>query len=209
MIVVLDHPLVHYYTTILRDEATNSSRFREVLKKIGYHLAIECLKFLNLEEIQVKTPKELITGFNIFDDVVYLPIIRAGIILLNSFQEVYPKASTGYIVLQRDDNNFETHEYYFSLPPINLESKIIILDVQIATGNTICSTLTRLQLEGAENITVVSVIASPEGIENIASKFPNVNIIIATLDTGLDAKGLIIPGIGDSGDRINNTLHNH
>ncbi len=206
MIKILDHPLVLHDISIIRNELSNSSVFREAIARISYHLAIESLYNLQTKTIEVKTPLEITHGIQISTEVVFLPILRAGLSLLHSFLEIYPDAKIGYSALKRDENTFEIDDYYYSLPKLSKDTKIIILEVMLATGNSVLTLLSKLQLEGITNISVVSIVSAPEGLEKIASLFPDVEIITAIIDRELNPHKYILPGLGDAGDRANNTL---
>lgn len=201
MITVLKHPLVLHELTNIRNIETNTELFRNATFRIGLHLAIESLQTLNTEKVNVVTPNEMTDGDKITGKVIIVPVLRAGLGLVNAFQTVYPDCVLGYIGLRRNEETFTAEEYYYSMPVINPEDKIIILEIMLATGGSTCSALSRLQLEGATDMTVVSIISAPEGIEKLRTEFPNVKIITAALDRGLNDKKYIVPGLGDAGDR--------
>jgi uracil phosphoribosyltransferase len=206
MIIVLDHPLVSADITTLRDGNTLPEIFRAAVNRIGVHLAIECFKELDLDEFDVETPLETTTGYKITSNILIIPILRAGLALLDSFLNVYPKCKIGYIAMKRNEQTFKSQEYYYSIPEINAGTKVIILEVMLATGGSVTSALSNLQLErNASDITVVSLISAPEGIEKIRAEYPSVKIITAVMDRELNDRKYILPGLGDAGDRINGT----
>lgn len=206
MIKVLEHPLVLRDISIIRDEKTTPSEFRNAISRISKHLAIEALYDLKTKSIDVQTPLEKTQGFEIENNVLVVPILRAGLSLLNSFEELYPNVQIGYSAMKRNEKTFQSEEFYYSIPKFNEDTLIIILEVMLATGGSILTLLSKLQLEGATNIKVVAVVAAPEGLEKIASLYPNVEIITAVIDRELNDKKYILPGLGDAGDRINNTI---
>lgn len=202
MISIIQHPIAESNLTIMRDKNTNSCQYREATKKISYILAIEAYKDLHTNTISIETPLEKTTGEQINQDVILLPVLRAGLSMLEPFQVIYPPAKIAVIGLKRDDETLETDEYYYSTPQINNNTSIFILDPMIATGNSIYTTLCRLQLDCAENISVVSIISAPQGIEKIMTHFPKVKIFTASLDRDINKKGYIVPGIGNAGNRF-------
>ena len=206
MIKILDHPLVAHSMTQLRDKNSTSEQFRSAARRICYHLAIEATKNLETTQFEIKTPLESLNGKEISDSVVLLPVLRAGLVMLEPFLDLIPQAKTGYAGMRRNEKTLEAEEYYFSIPRFDSNTQVIVLDVMLATGNTAAATLSRLEFEGAVGITVASIIAAPDGIEKIRSEFPDVRIITATLDRGLNKNGYIVPGLGDAGDRVNATF---
>ncbi|HRP02092.1 MAG TPA: uracil phosphoribosyltransferase [Candidatus Kapabacteria bacterium] len=205
MIKVLEHPLVNKDISILRSKDTNPEEFRNAINRIAYHLAIEAYYDLPTVNIEVTTPLEVTKGVTLPNKVLLIPILRAGLTLLNAFEKILPDVQIGYCALKRDENSFKIEEYYYSLPKVANDTLVIILDVMLATGNSLITLLTKLQLEAINNIKVISIIAAPEGLEQIAVHFPNIEIITATIDRELNQQKYILPGLGDAGDRANNT----
>ena len=202
MIEILSHPLVQKDLTILRDVKSGSEAFRNATFRIGLHLAIASTTSLNIQPVEVRTPMELTTGVEIKGKVVIIPILRAGLGLVNAFQTVYPDCTIGYIGLRRNEKTFEAEEYYYSMPEISQYDKVIILEIMLATGGSTSSALSKLQLEGISDMTLATIISAPEGIERIRTEFPKVKIISAALDRELNEKKYILPGLGDAGDRF-------
>lgn len=201
MIKVLEHPLVQNDVRILRDVNTGTEAFRNAAYRIGLHLAIASMESLEVAIEEVETPNELTHGVRINGKVVIVPVLRAGLGLVNAFQAVYPESVLGYIGLRRNEATFAAEEYYYSMPEINQNDKVIILEIMLATGGSTASALSKLQLEGISDMTLVSIISAPEGVEKIRTEFPNVRIYTAALDRGLNDKKYILPGLGDAGDR--------
>ncbi len=201
MIKVVAHPIIEHNLSILRDKLSSNAEFRSSTHTIAHFLAAKAFETLDLRPKQVETPFEQIDGAEISTDVVLVPVLRAGLGLLEAFRALLPAAKISFIGLSRDEKDFSISEYFFSLPKFSSQTKFIILEVMIATGGSVCSALSRLQFEEAANFTVCSIISAPEGIERILSEHPNVEIITASLDRELNSKKYILPGLGDAGDR--------
>jgi uracil phosphoribosyltransferase len=202
MITIIEHPLVAHYLSILRNKETNANDFRRSLNAMSYILAFESTKRLGMQDIKVETPLEEANCEMINQEVILIPIIRAGLSLLEGFENLIPEYKIGYIGLKRNEENFTAEEYYYNVPPFESNAKIIILDVMLATGSSTCSTINRLVLDGAQNITIASVISAPEAIERILTEYPKIHIISASLDRKLNSAKFILPGLGDAGDRL-------
>lgn len=201
MIKIVKHPIVEHNLSILRDKNSNNSEFRNSANVISHFLAAKAFEDLDIREKEVETPLEKVNCAEIACDVVLVPVLRAGLALLESFRFLVPQSKISFIGLSRNEADFTTEEYYFSTPKFSSLTRFIILEMMIATGGSVCSAISRLQLEGAENFTVCSIISAPEGIEKIMTELPNVNIITASLDRELNDKKYILPGLGDAGDR--------
>jgi uracil phosphoribosyltransferase len=202
MIKIVDHPLVMTELTILRDKRSSADLFRQSMKRLCFHLATEAYRELKTAEAEVETPFEKVSGHKVADSITIMPVLRAGLSMLEPFQTLLPEAHIGFIGLWKNEYTNSVEEYHFSLPSIKPGNPVFLLDPMIATGQTICSALSRLQIEGADNVTIVTVIAAPEGIEQIKTQFPEAKIITAALDRAINSKGYILPGLGDAGDRF-------
>lgn len=200
MIKILNHPLIQKDLTLVRDTNSNVNVFRTALDRIGKLLAFEVTQDLLLRDIEITTPMEKTIGKILDCDIILVPVMRAGMGLLNAFTDIIPEAKIGFIGMKRDEDTFIATEYYFNMPPSN-NPILIILEIMVATGGSICDTISRLQLEGYNDINVVSVISAPEGLEKIKTEFPKIPLISASLDRGLNHKKYILPGLGDAGDR--------
>lgn len=201
MINIINHPVVDHNLTILRDKDSSNAEFRNSAGIITHFLAAAAFDNLELKEKIVQTPIEQFWGEELASDVVLVPVLRAGLALLESFKFILPSSKISFIGLSRNEKDFQTEEYYFSTPNFHSKTKFVILEMMIATGGSVCSAINRLQLEGAEDFTVCSIISAPEGIEQIMTQFPEVRIITASLDRELNSKKYIMPGLGDAGDR--------
>jgi uracil phosphoribosyltransferase len=206
MLTVLDNPLVRRDITILRDAATPPAAFRAAMQRIGVALAVESAKYLSMRTFRVQTPLEETEGYAIGHDIILLPVLRAGVSLVEAFSMQMPEARIGYIGLRRNEETLQTEEYYCNIPKPAPDSLVFVLDPMLATGGSVCSTVERLERLGASRIVVVSVIAAPEGVKKIETQFPNLPILASTLDQRLNAHGFIVPGLGDAGDRYHGTV---
>jgi uracil phosphoribosyltransferase len=165
-------------------------------------MAFEVTKDLDLLPKEVETPLETTQGHALKDEIVIVPILRAGLGMVDAFLELFPEARVGHIGLYRDEETLKPVDYYFKFPKNLDKSIVIILDPMLATGGSICAAVSYLKERGANKIKVVSLIAAPEGINKLTNEHPDVQIYIAVLDRQLNSKGFILPGLGDAGDRI-------
>jgi uracil phosphoribosyltransferase len=197
-----DNPVVKHKLTIIRDKETKSKDFREIVDELTYIVAVEGLKELDYVQKKVLTPLQEYKGIKL-ESVVMLPIIRAGIAMINPVQKILPKSQVGFIGLSRN-KDLSINEYYFNVPNINNKT-VIILDPMLATGNSIVRTIEKIIVSKPKKIIVLSILCSKKAYENIHNSFPDVLIYSAGYDEELNDKGYIIPGLGDAGDRIFNT----
>ena len=212
-VTILNHPLVNHNLAIIRDKNSDCERFKNALKRITYFLIWEATKNIQMTEKKVQTPL-METTCQVFDETAQLiiaPILRAGMIFCEIAQELLPFANVHHIGMYRDEETLEPVWYYDKRKElIKDKSKIktIILDPMLATGNSAKDAIENFISKGVleENIVFMSLISSPEGIEKITSNFPKVQIVTAAKDEKLNSKGYILPGLGDAGDRIYNTV---
>lgn len=203
---VVSNPLISRDITYLRNKETKEYQFRSALRRIAYALAIEISNEFELREFDVETPLETTRGYNLSKQIVLVPVLRAGLSLVNSFIEMIPNAKVGHIGLQRDEETLKPVDYYYKAPK-NLDvSKIIVLDPMLATGGSSSAAFSFLKNKGAVDCVMASIIASPEGVEKLSSDHPDVPIYTAMLDRELNKNGYILPGLGDAGDRTFGTL---
>ncbi|MBX7045948.1 MAG: uracil phosphoribosyltransferase [Ignavibacteria bacterium] len=205
----VNHPLVAYYLTILRDKATGKAQFKSSLEKISYILAVDVFSKLNSEAKIVETPLMKAKGSKIKNKVVLLPILRAGLGMTAGFTELYPEIIVSHIGLYRDEENLRPVKYYFKFPQIKDKEhlKVIIVDPMVATGGSVIFTIEYLLSMGIKNISIVSLISAPEGINSIDKRFSaqekeNMSFYTCKIDDKLNNKGYILPGLGDAGDRM-------
>lgn len=199
---LIDHPLVKRDLTILRDEKTPSHVFRAVLERMATLMAFEVTRDLRLKTISVKTPLERTGGSIVEQSIVLVPILRAGLGLLGGFVRVIPDAKVGHIGLYRDEATLRPVDYYFKVPRDLHKSLVLVLDPMLATGGSGAEAITFLKKRGARQIRFVSLVAAPEGIRVVHARHPEVTIYTCARDRELNAKGYILPGLGDAGDRI-------
>jgi len=200
-----DHPLVQHYLTILRDVATEAPAFRRACSGITQVLATEAAKFLAVDTFTVETPLEETNGSRIAGPVVFVPIIRAGLGMLEDAMATIPNASVGYIGLERDEATAEARCYYSKMPELSPCSHVFVLDPMLATGGSAVQCIDQLIEIGAKRITMVCIIAAPEGIECLRAAHPDVEIIVGKIDRQLNEQKYILPGLGDFGDRLYRT----
>ncbi len=205
-LIIIDNPLVKKDMTTLRDQSTDANQFRIALNRISYALAIEISKTIKLDEIEVETPLEKTKGYKLTQQIVLVPVLRAGLSMTNAFLQMIPEAKVGHIGLQRDEDTLQPVDYYYKTPK-NLEiSKVILLDPMLATGGSASAAFNYLKKRGAKDIVFSSLIAAPEGVKLLQKEHPDVVIYTAALDRQLNENGYILPGLGDAGDRTFGTL---
>jgi uracil phosphoribosyltransferase len=200
------HPLVRHKLGLLRDRRTDTEMFRRLVNELTLLLTYEATKDMGLEEIEVETPLERTTAQRIpGKKVAVCPILRAGIGMLDGVLSLIPVARVGFIGLYRNEDTLEPVEYYVKLPADIAEREVLLLDPMLATGNSTAAAVTTLKEAGAAQITLIALIAAPEGIRHIRDDHPDVNIVVASIDSHLNEKGFIVPGLGDAGDRLYGT----
>ncbi len=199
---IVEHPLLKKDITIIRDETTNAETFRAAVKRISGILAVEISRHFNLVNIEVKTPLEKTVGYKMKQDIVLIPILRAGLGMLGGFLEIIPDAKVGHIGLQRNEETLIPEEYYYKTPLGLDKSEVIVLDPMLATGGSGCAAVDYIKKRGKEKIIFASLVAAPEGVKRMNSDHPDVLIYTAALDRQLNEKGYILPGLGDAGDRM-------
>lgn len=204
--MLIEHPLIKRDVTILRDVKTTSETFRAALQRVSNVLAVEISKNFKLSSVDIETPLEKTTGSKLTQDVILVPVLRAGLGMVNGFLQIIPEAKVGHIGLQRDEETLKPIEYYYKVPK-NLEtSEVIMLDPMLATGGSASEALKYLKKRGAIKLVFACLVASPEGIKKIETEHPDIKIFAAALDRELNSKGYILPGLGDAGDRTFGTL---
>lgn len=205
-LTIVQNPLVLRDLTYLRNEETREYQFRSALKRIAYSLAIEISKSFKTVEVDVQTPMETTKGYRIKEEVILVPVLRAGLSLVDAFIEMIPYAKVGHIGLQRNEETLEPVEYYYKTPKDLDKSKVIVLDPMLATGGSASAAFSFLKQRGANNLVFASLIAAPEGVRKINKDHPDVPVYTASLDRELNNQGYIVPGLGDAGDRTFGTL---
>ena len=202
-VTVFDHPLITHKISILRDEQTGSKQFRELIEEIAMLMGFEAMRDLPLKTVQVKTP---ITTANVKmlegEKLALVPILRAGLGMVDGILALVPFAKVGHIGLYRDEETLEPHEYYCKLPADIANRLVIILDPMLATGGSGSAAVDFIKKRGCKNIKFMSIIAAPEGIKRLTEDHPDIQLYCGCLDEKLNENGYIVPGLGDSGDRI-------
>jgi uracil phosphoribosyltransferase len=205
-VVEVDHPLIRHKLGLLRDVTTTTQMFRQLVNELTLLLTYEATKELATETVEIETPlqwtsAERITG----KKVAVCPILRAGMGMLDGVLSLIPGARVGFIGLYRDEETLEAVEYFVKLPNDISDRDVILLDPMLATGNSTAAAVTIVKAAGATSVRLIALIAAPEGIERIHREHPDVSIVVASIDTGLNDKGFIVPGLGDAGDRLYGT----
>jgi uracil phosphoribosyltransferase len=200
------HPLVRHKLGLLRDRATTTEMFRRLVNELTLLLTYEATKEMGLEEVEVDTPLERTTAYRIpGKKVAVCPILRAGMGMLDGVLSLIPVARVGFIGLYRNEETLEPVEYYVKLPHDIADREVLLLDPMLATGNSTAAAVATLKAAGANSISLIALIAAPEGIAHIVSDHPDVRIVVAAIDSHLNEKGYIVPGLGDAGDRLYGT----
>ncbi len=192
-----------YLLSLLRNKDTDRATFRRTARKLSELLALRALEAVAMKEVSIETTLAKTTGLTLKDRIVIIPILRAGISMLEPFLSIFPDAAVGIVGLQRDKATAKADWYYENIPPLTTDDQIIIIDPMIATGGTGYATLAMLKGKGAhlDKALYMSMVSAPEGIAVINHAFPHVQIITAATDTHLNDKKFIVPGLGDYGDR--------
>jgi uracil phosphoribosyltransferase len=200
------HPLVRHKLGLLRDVNTDTDMFRRLVNELTLLLTYEATKEIQLEEVEVETPLERTRAYRIpGKKVAVCPILRAGMGMLDGVLSLIPVARVGFIGLYRNEETLEPVEYYVKLPADIAERDVLLLDPMLATGNSTAHAVGILKEAGAANVQLISLIAAPEGVRRIETTHPDVNIFVASIDSHLNDKGYIVPGLGDAGDRLYGT----
>lgn len=200
---IISHPLVQHKLTIIRDKNTGPKDFRELVEEVSLLMAYEVTRDMPLEEVVVETPMGPTKGQTISGKKVgIIPILRAGLGMVNGILRLIPTAKVGHVGLYRDPETLQPVEYYCKLPADVEERELIVIDPMLATGGSASAAITYLKDRGAHNIKLVCLLAAPEGIKLIQDEHPDVDIFTAAVDERLNEHGYIVPGLGDAGDRL-------
>ena len=200
---ILDHPLIKHKISILRRKDTSTKEFRELISELAMFLCYDALRDAKLESIEVETPITKTKGYKLNEnDYAFVPILRAGMGMVDGVLKVMPNAKIGHIGLYRNEETLEPVEYFCKLPKHIEEKIVIILDPMLATGGSGSEAITMIKKRGVKKIKFLSIIAAPEGLKRIHEEHPDVEIYAASLDSHLNEIGYIVPGLGDAGDRI-------
>lgn len=201
-VIEINHPLIEHKMSILRSVDTDTKSFRENLNEIAKLMTYEATKNLKLNEIEVETPLMKMTGHTLADKIAIIPILRAGLGMVDGIQDLIPTAKVGHIGVYRNEETLEPVYYYCKLPNDITSRKVIVVDPMLATGGSAIYAVDYLKNSGVKDIMFMCLVAAPEGIAKLLKKHPDVPIYTAKIDQGLNEHGYIYPGLGDCGDRI-------
>ena len=202
-VIELNHPLIEHKLAILRDKKTGTKEFRELVSEIASFLCYEALKDAKLDSVEIETPLEKIKTKKLNEDkYVFIPILRAGMGMLDGLIRVVPNAKIGHIGMYRNEETFEPVNYFFKVPKGIEKREVFLLDPMLATGGSACDAIELLKEKGVKKINFLCLIAAPEGIEKVEKEHTDVKIYCAHIDKKLNDNKYICPGLGDAGDRI-------
>ena len=202
-VFIMDHPLIQHKISMLRNKNTGTNEFRKLIEEIAVLMGYEALRDLPLEDVEVETPIEtcmspMIAG----KKLAVVPVLRAGLGMVNGITTLVPSAKIGHIGLYRDPETHEPHEYYCKLPADSEEREVFVVDPMLATGGSATAAIQMLKDKGVKHIHFMCIIAAPEGVKKMQECHPDVDMYIGALDEQLNSHGYIVPGLGDAGDRI-------
>jgi uracil phosphoribosyltransferase len=200
-VVKIDHPLIEDVLTTLRDASTPHEDFRRLTRKLSTLLVSEASRDLPLRQVDVETPLERTRGGRLDAEIVLVPVLRAGMGMLEALLDLFPGASVGYVGLERDEETAVARRYYLKLPNLP-ERYVFLLDPMLATGGSALAAIEALQEQGARSIRLLCIVAAPEGIALLEKECPDVDIYATAVDRQLDDRKYILPGLGDFGDRL-------
>lgn len=202
-LTLLTHPLIQHKLTLLRDKRTSTRDFKELMAEIAMLMAYEVTQDLPTEPVEIETPLERMVGRQVSGKKLTLvPILRAGLGMVDGIAQLIPSARVGHIGLARDHETLRPVDYYFKIPGSEVERDFFVLDPMLATGGSAVAAVTALKKAGARRIRFLCLVAAPEGVRNLAGAHPDLPIFAAALDRELDSRGYIRPGLGDAGDRL-------
>ena len=205
MVTVLEHPLITHKLALMRNKETGHKDFRENLDEIASLMAYEVCRDLPVKDVTVKTPMGLCNTKMLDTEVILVPILRAGMGLVNGIMDLMPTAKVGFIGLYRDEKTLEPVEYFAKFPKELTEGIVLVLDPMLATGGSAIAAVDMIKKRGAKNIKMVCLVGAPEGVNAFEKAHPDVDLYMAALDDHLNEIGYIVPGLGDAGDRIYGT----
>ena len=200
-VTLVEHPLITHSLTIIRDKDTKTEEFRRHADVVSKGLLLEATKHLKLKEKNIITPLAPLTGGELKDDIIVVPVLRAGLAMLMALQDFLPAVSVGFIGLERDEQTAIAREYYNKIPKVFATHIVFVIDPMLATGGSMDDTLRVVKEKGAKRIVAVSIVSAPEGIKRVQKHHPDVPIITAAIDSHLNDRAYIVPGLGDFGGR--------
>ena len=202
----ITHPLILHKISMIRDEKTTVKDFRELVYEISLLMGYESTRDLDMIEQTVKTPIAETTGKFIAKQVALVPILRAGLGMVDALMSIIPAAKVGHVGLYRDHETLEPKEYYCKLPPDIDKRQVIVLDPMLATGGSSIAAIDFIKQRGAKRIKLMCIIGAPEGVDAVMNAHPDIELFVGTIDEKLNEKGYIVPGLGDAGDRLFGTI---
>lgn len=203
MLTVIEHPLIRHKLSLLRDRGTPTKLFKELVDELAMLMAFEATRHLPLEAVTIETPLETMQAQRLAGhEPLLVPILRAGLGMVDGIRSLIPSARVGHIGLYRDHDTLQPVEYYFKVPGDLAQRDVFVLDPMLATGGSAAGAITQLKRAGALRIRFMCLVAAPEGVANLHAAHPDVPIYTAALDRELNEKGYILPGLGDAGDRL-------
>ncbi|TYP94922.1 uracil phosphoribosyltransferase [Fodinibius salinus] len=203
---LIEHPVISKDLTILRDASSDTAQFRAALKRIAIILAYHALKELPLRTFEIETPIQKTTGYDIDQDVMVVPILRAGLGLSDALLQFIPDAKVGHLGMERNETTHEPEDYYSNIPKGVEDAMVLVVDPMLATGGSANDALSFLKKQGAQHLRFVSLVCAPEGLKKMEQEHPDVHIITAAIDEKLNDDAFIVPGLGDAGDRYFGTV---
>ena len=202
-LTVVDHPLVAHKLSLMRDKETSTARFRQLAREIGLLIGYEVMRDLPLEAREIETPMgRMDAPFIKGKKVVFVPILRAALGVVDGLLDLVPSARVGHIGIYREPETLTAIEYFLKLPEDIAERPVVVVSAVLASGNTAIAAISRLIERGARDIKLVALVASPEGLAAVGAAYPDVPVFTAAVDKAIDAQGYILPGLGDAGDRM-------
>lgn len=202
MLHVLDHPLIKHKLTQMRQKDTGTKDFRQNLDEIAGLMAYEITRDVPTQKVSIVTPVAPCETEELAKEIVLVPILRAGLGMVNGIRNLVPTAKVGHVGLYRDEETLEPHEYYAKFPSNLPEAVVFVLDPMLATGGSASAAITIVKQRGAKTVKLICLVGAPEGVQRIVEDHPDVDIYLAALDEKLNDHGYIVPGLGDAGDRI-------
>jgi len=202
MLTILNHPLITHKLAIMRNKDTKTKDFKQNLDEIASLMAYEVCRDLPVQPVQVETPIAMCDTFELKNDIVLIPILRAGLGLVNGINNLIPTAKVGFVGLYRDEDTLQPIEYFAKFPSNLAEAVNLVLDPMLATGGSANAAIDIIKKRGAKNIKLVCLVGAPEGVQEVQRVHPDVDIYLAAQDDHLNENGYIVPGLGDAGDRI-------
>lgn len=201
-VTIIQHPLVQHNLTRLRDQRTEPQEFRRLLGEVASLMVYEATRSFEVSSTRVTTPMETTTGKRLKRHVVLVPVLRAGLGMLDPILTLIPNGRVGFIGLKREETTLEAHFYHKSLPTNLKQCEVILIDPMLATGGSAVAALDLIHAHGGHHVRLVNLVASPEGVRAVRRDYPDIPIFTAALDRKINAKGYILPGLGDAGDRL-------